>query len=186
MVAHAKKNPGKLNYGSGGNGSAGHLAGDMFKSQAGVFMVHIPYAGGSPAQLALLSRQVDLTFDNLATASANIRSGKLRATAVTTSARAAAMPDLPTIAEAGKALGLSSFSVNTWFGLFGPSKLPADVTQRIHRAFVDALESPELKARITALVVESAASTPEQFGAFVKAELAKYERIVKASGATVD
>ena len=186
MVAHAKKNPGKLNYGSGGNGSAGHLAGDMFKSQAGVFMVHIPYAGGSPAQLALLSRQVDLTFDNLATASANIRSGKLRATAVTTSARAAAMPDLPTIAEAGKALLLSSFLVNTWFGLFGPSKLPADVTQRIHRAFVDALESPELKARITALVVESAASTPEQFGAFVKAELAKYERIVKASGATVD
>ena len=186
LVAHAKKNPGKLNFGSGGNGSAGHLAGEMFKSQAGVFMVHIPYAGGSPAQLALLSGQVDLTFDNLATASANIRSGKLRAIAVTTSARAAAMPELPTIAEAGKAFGLGSFSINTWFGLFGPPKLPADVTQRIHRAFVDALESPELKARMATLMVEAAASTPEQFGAFVKAELAKYERVVKASGATVE
>ena len=186
LVAHAKKNPGKLNFGSGGNGSAGHLAGEMFKSQAGVFMVHIPYAGGSPAQLALLSGQVDLTFDNLATASANIRSGKLRAIAVTTSARVAAMPELPTIAEAGKAFGLGSFSINTWFGLFGPPKLPADVTQRIHRAFVDALESPELKARMATLMVEAAASTPEQFGAFVKAELAKYERVVKASGATVE
>ena len=186
LVAYAKKNPGKLNYGSGGNGSAGHLAGEMFKSQAGVFMVHIPYAGGSPAQLALLSGQVDLTFDNLATASANIKSGKLRAIAVTTSTRAAAMPELPTIAEAGKALGLGSFSINTWFGLFGPPKLPADVTQRIHRAFVDALESPELKARMATLMVESAASTPAQLGAFVKAELAKYERVVKASGATVE
>ena len=186
LVGYAKKNPGKLNYGSGGNGSAGHLAGEMFKSQAGVFMVHIPYAGGSPAQLALLSGQVDLTFDNLATASANIRSGKLRAIAVTTSTRAAAMPELPTIADAGKAFGLGGFSINTWFGLFGPAKLPADMTQRIHRAFVDALNSPELKARMTTLMVENAASTPEQFGAFVKAELAKYERVVKASGATVE
>ena len=186
LVAHARKNPGRLNYGSGGNGSAGHLAGEMFKARAGVFMVHIPYAGGSPAQLALLSGQVDLTFDNLATASANIKSGKLRAIAVTTSTRAAAMPELPTIAEAGKALGLGSFSINTWFGLFGPPKLPADVTQRIHRAFADALESPELKARMATLMVESAASTPAQLGAFVKAELAKYERVVKASGATVE
>ena len=186
LVACAKKNPGKLNYGSGGNGSAGHLAGEMFKSQAGVFMVHIPYAGGSPAQLALLSGQVDLTFDNLATASANIRSGKLRAIAVTTGTRAAAMPELPTIAEAGKAFGLGSFSINTWFGLFGPAKLPAELTQRLHRAFADALGSPELKARMATLMVENAASTPEQFGAFVKAELVKYERVVKASGATVE
>lgn len=186
LVAYAKKNPGKLNYGSGGTGSAGHLAGEMFKSQAGVFMVHIPYAGGSPAQLALLSGQVDLTFDNLATASANIRSGKLHAIAVTTSARTAAMPELTTISEGGKAFGLGSFSINTWFGLFGPAKLPADVTQRLNRAFVDALNSPELKARMATLMAENAASTPEQFGAFVKAELAKYERVVKASGATVE
>lgn len=186
LVSYAKKNPGKLNYGSGGNGSAGHLAGEMFKSQAGVFMVHIPYAGGSPAQLALLSGQVDLTFDNLAAASTNIRSGKLRAIAVTTRTRASAMPDVPTLAEGGKALGLGQFEINTWFGLFGPAKLPADVTQRLNRAFVDALNSPELKARMVTLMADNAASTPEQFAAFVKAELAKYERVVKASGATVE
>ena len=92
LVTYAKANPAKLNYGSGGNGSAGHLAGEMFKTQAGVFMVHIPYAGGNPAQLALLAGQVDLNFDNLATASANIKAGKLRAIAMTTATRAAAMP----------------------------------------------------------------------------------------------
>jgi tripartite-type tricarboxylate transporter receptor subunit TctC len=186
LIGYAKKNPGKLNYGSGGNGSAGHLAGEMFKSQAGVFMVHIPYAGGNPAQLALLSGQVDLTFDNLSSASANIKSGKLRAIAVTTSTRASAMPEVPTIAEGGKALGLGQFNINTWFGLFGPAKLPADVTARLNKAFVDALNSPELKARLTGLMAENAASTPDQFAAFVKAELAKYERVVKASGATVE
>ena len=124
LVAYAKRKPGTLNYGSGGNGSAGHLAGEMFKAQAGVFMVHIPYAGGNPAQLALVSGQVDLNFDNLAAASANIRSGRLRALAVTTTARANAMPEVPTIAEGGKALGLARFDINTWFGLFGPARLP--------------------------------------------------------------
>ena len=186
LIDYAKKNPAKLNYGSGGNGSAGHLAGEMFKSQAGVFMLHIPYAGGNPAQLALLSGQVDLTFDNLAAASVNIRSGKLRAIAVTTAARAAAMPEVPTIAESGKAFGLNGFAINTWFGLFGPAQLPAETTQRLNKAFVDALNSAELKARMTTLMVENAASTPEQFGAFVKAELTKYERVVKTSGATVE
>jgi len=186
LVRYAKQNPGKLNYGSGGNGSAGHLAGEMFKAQAGVFMVHIPYAGGAPAQLALLSDQVDLTFDNLASASANIRSGKLRAIAVTTSSRASAMPEVPTIAEGGKALGLGRFDINTWFGLFGPARLNPDITQRLNQAFVDALNSPELKARLAALMAESAASTPAQFAAFVKSELAKYEAVVKASGATVE
>ena len=186
LIDYAKKNPAKLNYGSGGNGSAGHLAGEMFKSQAGVFMLHIPYAGGNPAQLALLSGQVDLTFDNLAAASVNIRSGKLRAIAVTTAARAAAMPEVPTIAESGKAFGLNGFAINTWFGLFGPAQLPAETTQRLNKAFVDALNSAELKARMTTLMVENAASTPEQFSAFVKAELTKYERVVKTSGATVE
>jgi tripartite-type tricarboxylate transporter receptor subunit TctC len=186
LVRYAKANPGKLNYGSGGNGSAGHLAGEMFKAQAGVFMVHIPYAGGNPAQLALLSGQVDLTFDNLASASSNIKSGKLRAIAVTTRTRASAMPEVPTIAESGKAVGLGNFDIDTWFGLFGPAKLPPEVTQRLNKAFVEALNSPELKARLASLMAENAASTPEQFAAFVKSELAKYEKVVKASGATVE
>lgn len=186
LVAYARAHPGRLNYGSGGNGSAGHLAGEMFKSQAKVFMVHIPYAGGNAAQLALLSNQVDLTFDNLSSAAANIRSGKLRAIAVTTPRRASAMPEVPTIAEAGRAQGLGGFAIDTWFGLFGPAKLAAPTLQRLNRAFVEALQSPELKARLETLMAENAASTPEQFAAFVSTELAKYERVVKASGATVE
>jgi len=186
LVAYAKKNPGKLNYGSGGNGSAGHLAGEMFKAQAGLFMVHIPYAGGNPAQLALVSGQVDLTFDNLASASANIKSGRLRAIAVTTTTRASAMPEVPTVAESGKALGLGNFDINTWFGLFGPAKMPPELTQKLNKAFVDALNTPELKARLNTLMAESMASTPEQFGAFVKRENAKYQKVVKASGATIE
>ena len=186
LVAYAKKNPGKLNYGSGGNGSAGHLAGEMFKSQAGLFMVHIPYAGGNPAQLALLSGQVDLNFDNLASAAANIKSGRLKALAVTTATRSLAMPELPTIAEAGRDLGLGSFDIGTWFGLFGPAGLPADVTMRLNQACVAALNSPEVKARMATLMAEPSPTTPEQFAAFVKAELAKYGPVVKASGAKVD
>ncbi|MDT7836395.1 tripartite tricarboxylate transporter substrate binding protein [Aquabacterium sp. OR-4] len=186
LVAYARKNPGKLNYGSGGNGSAGHLAGEMFKSQAGLFMVHIPYAGGNPAQLALLAGQVDLNFDNLATASANIKSGKLKALAVTGTRRAPALPDLPTVAEAGARLGLAQFDVGTWFGLFAPAGLPPAELARLHKGFAAALESAELKARFAQLMAEPSPTTPEQFGAFVKAELAKYGPVVKASGATVD
>ncbi|HYE71591.1 MAG TPA: tripartite tricarboxylate transporter substrate binding protein [Aquabacterium sp.] len=186
LVGYAKRNPGKLNYGSGGNGSAGHLAGEMFKAQAGVFMVHIPYAGGNPAQLALLSGQVDLNFDNLAAASANIRSGKLRAIAVTTKARSTAMPEVPTIAGAGASLGLAQFDVSTWFGLFGPARLPADVLAKLHKAYAEALASPDIKARMATLMAEPAPMSPEQFAAFVKAELARYEPVVKASGAKVD
>jgi tripartite-type tricarboxylate transporter receptor subunit TctC len=186
LVAHAKRHPGQLNYGSGGNGSAGHLAGEMFKTQAGVFIVHIPYAGGNPAQLGLLSGQVDLNFDNLASAAANIQSGKLKALAVTTAARAAAMPELPTIAEAGRSLGLGQFDVGTWFGLFGAAGLPPEVLARLHKAFGDALAAPEVKAGMARLMAEPAPTTPAQFASFVKAELAKYGPVVKASGAKVD
>jgi tripartite-type tricarboxylate transporter receptor subunit TctC len=186
LVAYAKKNPGKLNYGSGGNGSAGHLAGEMFKAQAGIFMTHIPYAGGNPAQLALVSGQVDLNFDNLASASANIKSGKLKALAVTTAKRTPAQPELATIAESPAALGLAKFDINTWFGLFGPAKLPADITAKLNAAFVEALNSPEMKSRMATLMAEPAPSTPEQFGAFVKSELAKYGKVVKDSGAKLD
>ncbi len=186
LVRYARSHPGRLNYGSGGNGSAGHLAGEMFKAQAGVFMVHIPYAGGNPAQLGLLSGQVDLNFDNLASAAANIRAGKLKALAVTSANRSSAMPDLPTLAEAGRELGLGGFDVDTWFGLFGPAGLPPEVLARLNAAFVAALALPETQARMALLMAEPSPSTPEQFAAFVKAELAKYGPVVKASGAKVD
>ena len=181
LIAYAKAHPGKLNYGSGGNGSAGHLAGEMFKKEAGIFAVHIPYNGGNPAQLALLSGQVDFNFDNLATASSNIKAGKLKALAVTTARRSPVMPEVPAIAET-----LKSFEVDTWWGLVGPANLPRDVTQRLHQAFAGALQQPEVKTRFAQLMAEPVGNTPEQFGEFMKRELAKYEKVVKASGAKVD
>ena len=181
LITYAKANPARLNYASGGNGSAGHLAGEMFKAQAGIFAVHIPYNGGNPAQLALLSGQVDFNFDNLATASANIKAGKLKALAVTTSQRSAALPDIPAVAEAFK-----GFEIDTWWGLVAPAGTPKDVVSKLNEAFVAALNLPEAKTRFAALMAEPVASTPEQFGAFMKSELAKYEKVVKASGAKVD
>ena len=181
LIKYAKANPAKLNYASGGNGSAGHLAGELFKKDAGIFALHIPYNGGNPAQLALLSGQVDFNFDNLATAAANIKAGKLKALAVTTATRSAALPDVPAVAET-----LKGFAIDTWWGLVAPAGTPRDVLVKLNQAFVTALNSPEAKTRFGALLAEPVASTPEQFGAFMKSELAKYEKVVKASGARVD
>ncbi len=181
LVKYAKANPAKLNYGSGGNGSGGHLAGEMFKARAGIFAVHIPYNGGSPAQLALVSGQVDFNFDNLATAAANINSGKLKALAVTTARRSAALPDVPAVSET-----FGGFSVDTWWGLVAPAATPRDVVAKLNQAFVAALNSPEAKTRFAGLLAEPVPTTPEQFGMFMKDELAKYEKAVKASGAKVD
>lgn len=181
LIAYAKANPGKLNYGSGGNGSAGHLAGEMFKRDAGIYAVHIPYNGGNPAQLALLSGQVDFNFDNLATAAPNIRSGKLKALAVTTLGRSSALPEVPAVADT-----LKGFAIDTWWGLVAPAGTPREMLQKLNQAFVAALNAPETKTRFATLLAEPVPSTPEAFGAFMKAELAKYEKIVKASGAKVD
>ncbi len=181
LIRYAKANPAKLNYGSGGNGSAGHLAGEMFKAQAGIFALHIPYNGGNPAQLALLSGQVDFNFDNLATASANIKAGRLKALAVTTAERSSLLPEVPAVAEM-----LKGFAIDTWWGLVAPAATPREVVAKLNQAFVAALNSPEAKSRFAALMAEPVANTPEQFGAFMKAELVKYEKVVKASGARVD
>ena len=181
LIAYAKANPAKLNYGSGGNGSAGHLAGEMFKKQAGIFALHIPYNGGNPAQLALLSGQVDFNFDNLATAAPNIRSGKLKAIAVTTLTRSSALPDTPPVADT-----LKGFAIDTWWGLVAPAATPKDVVTRLNQAFVAALNAPETKTRFATLLAEPVPSTPEEFGAFMKSEHSKYEGLVKASGARVD
>ncbi|MGX5649338.1 Bug family tripartite tricarboxylate transporter substrate binding protein [Hydrogenophaga borbori] len=181
LIRYGKANPGKLNYGSGGNGSAGHLAGELFKNQAGVFAVHIPYNGGNPAQLGLLSGQVDFNFDNLATAAANIRAGKLKALAVTTAQRSGVMPEVPTVAET-----LPGFEIDTWWGLVAPAGTPADVVSQLNAAFTNALQSPDVKGKFAALMAEPAPSTPQAFGEFMARERAKYERLVKLSGAKVD
>jgi tripartite-type tricarboxylate transporter receptor subunit TctC len=181
LVAYAKANPAKLNFGSGGNGSAGHLAGEMFKRAAGIFAVHIPYNGGNPAQLALLSGQVDFNFDNLATAAANIKAGRLKALAVTTAQRSSALPDIPSMSET-----LKDLEIDTWWGLVAPAATPREVVERLNKAFVAALQAPETKTRFAQLMAEPVGNTPEQFGAFMKKELARYETVVKASGAKVD
>ncbi|WP_295978528.1 tripartite tricarboxylate transporter substrate binding protein [uncultured Variovorax sp.] len=181
LIRYAKANPAKLNYGSGGNGSAGHLAGELFKKEAGIFALHIPYNGGNPAQLALISGQVDFNFDNLATAAPNIRSGKLKALAVTTLQRSSSLPDVPPVADT-----LKGFSIDTWWGLVAPAGTPHDVVVKLNQAFVTALNAPETKTRFASLLAEPVGSSPEQFGAFMKSELAKYEKVVKATGAKVD
>ncbi|OIQ74586.1 tripartite tricarboxylate transporter family receptor [mine drainage metagenome] len=181
LIAYAKANPGKLNYGSGGNGSAGHLAGELFKMEAGIFVVHIPYNGGNPAQLALLGGQVDYNFDNLATAGANIRAGKLKALAVTTLTGSEALPGVPPVADT-----LKGFSIDTWWGLVAPAATPKDIVARLNKAFVAALNLPDTRARFALLLAEPAPSTPEAFGTLMQNERAKYATLVKASGARVD
>src|SRR5690606_36195365 len=181
LIAYAKANPGKLNYGSGGNGSAGHLDGELLKHQAGIFAVHIPHNGANPAQLALLSGEVDFNIDNLASAAANIRAGKLVALAVTTAQPSAALPGVPTIAAT-----LPGFEIDTWWGLVAPAGTPDDVVARLNTAFGEALRSPEVKEKFAKLLAEPAPSTPAQFAAFLQRERGKYQRMVQISGAKVD
>ncbi|ABM32559.1 uncharacterized protein UPF0065 [Paracidovorax citrulli AAC00-1] len=181
LIAYAKANPAKLNYGSGGNGSAGHLAGEMFKQRAGIFALHIPYRGASPAQLALLAGEVDFNIDNLAAAAPNIRAGKIKALAVTSLQPSPMLPGVPPLSDTFK-----GFSIDTWWGLVAPAATPRPVIAKLNKAFVAALNAPETKARFTALMAEPVSSTPEQFDAFMASERAKYQQVVKASGAKVD
>ncbi|MFM7966632.1 MAG: Bug family tripartite tricarboxylate transporter substrate binding protein [Betaproteobacteria bacterium] len=181
FIRYAKANPGKLNYGSGGNGSAGHLAGEMLKQSAGIFAVHIPYNGGAPAQLGLLSGQVDFNIDNLATAAANIKSGRLRALAVTSAQRSPVLPDVPPIAES-----LPGFAIDTWWGIIAPAGTPTDTVNRLNQIFTSALNSPELRQRFAALLAEPTPTSAEAFGRFMAQERQRYEPVVKASGARVD
>jgi len=181
FLAYAKANPGKLNYASGGNGSAGHLGGEIFKQRAGFFAVHIPYNGGAPSQLALVSGQVDYSLDNLATAAVNIRAGKLLPLAVTSSQRSPLLPDVPPIADT-----LPGFEIDTWWGLIAPAATPRDVVLRLNAAFVSALQAPETKTRFATLMAEPVPSTPEQFAGLIQRELKRYESLVKASGAKAD
>ncbi|MNY04911.1 Tripartite tricarboxylate transporter family receptor [compost metagenome] len=153
---------------------------------ARVSMVHIPYNGASPAQLSVLSGQTDLIFDNLASASANIKAGKLKAFAVTTPARAAAFPELPTIAEAGKGLGLEGFDISTWFGVLAPAGTPREIVERLNHDIVAILKTEDMKARLARIGAQPAPTTPEQFGALIQRELKKYGQVVKVSGAKVD
>jgi tripartite-type tricarboxylate transporter receptor subunit TctC len=182
FIDYAKAHPGTLNFGSGSTGSAGHLAGELFKRMAGIEMTHVPYKGAAPAMQDLIAGQVQLMFDNLASALTQIKAGKVRALAVTTAKRTPLAPDLPTIAESG----LPGFDINTWFGLFVPAKTPPAIVQRLHDEFVKALALPDVREKMLALGAEPVRSTPAQFAAYVKSEAGKYAKLVQASGAKVD
>ncbi|QNN58445.1 tripartite tricarboxylate transporter substrate binding protein [Diaphorobacter ruginosibacter] len=181
LITYAKSHPGKLNYGSGGNGSAGHLAGEMFKQRAGIYALHIPYRGANPAQLALLAGEVDFNIDNLAAAAPNIKAGKLKALAVTSLDESPMLPGVPPLSKIFK-----GFSIDTWWGLVAPAGTPKPVIDKLNKAFTDALKSPETKAKFASLMAEPVPTTPEQFDQFMAAERAKYQKLVKASGAKVD
>jgi len=182
LIALARAKPGTLNFASGSNGSAGHLAGELFKSMAGVDMVHIPYKGAAPAVTDLLAGQVSLMFDNLASASPLIKSGKLRALAVTTAKRTPFFPELPTISESG----LAGFDISTWFGVFAPAGTPPDIVAKLNSELVRILKTPEMRERLAGLGAEPVGNTSEQFLAYIRSEIPKYAKVIRESGARVD
>jgi tripartite-type tricarboxylate transporter receptor subunit TctC len=182
LVAYAKANPGKTNFGSGSNGSAGHLAGELFKIETGTDVMHIPYKGGAPALQALLAGDTQFMFDNLANAMAQVKGGTVRAIAVTTAQRSKLVPELPTMAEGG----LPGFDISTWFGLMAPAGTPPDVVARWNAEIVKALNAPDVREKMLAQGAEPAPTSPQEFATFIARERDKYAKIVKASGAKVD
>jgi tripartite-type tricarboxylate transporter receptor subunit TctC len=182
FIAYAKANPGKLNFGSGSTGSAGHLAGELFKTLAGIDMTHVPYKGAAPAMNDLIGGRIQVMFDNLSSSLAQMRAGKVRALAVTTAKRSALAPELPTIAESG----LPGFDINTWFGIFVPAGTPGGIVERLHGEFTKALAAPDIREKMRDLGAEPVGSSPGEFAAYIRSEGDKYARIIKASGARAD
>jgi tripartite-type tricarboxylate transporter receptor subunit TctC len=183
FIKYAKANPGKLNMASSGNGTSIHLAGELFKSQTGTFMAHIPYRGSGPALLDLAAGNMDVMFDNLPSAMQLIKGGKLKALAVTSSQRSAALPDVPTVEEAA---GLKGFEASSWFGLLAPAGTPPDVVSRIQQEVAKSLATPAMKERLATLGAIPSGNTPAQFAALIESEHKKWAEVVKASGAKVD
>ena len=182
LIAYAKANPGKLNFASSGNGSSIHLSGELFKSMTGVDMVHVPYKGSAPAVADLLGAQTAIMFDNLPSAIQHVRAGKLRPIAVTTAKRSPELPDVPTIAEAG----VPGYDATSWFGMFTTAGTPAPVVSTVHAALMKVLADADVKKQIAGQGAEPVAEKPEQFADFIAKETAKWAKVVKASGASVD
>ena len=177
LVALAKAKPGSLNFGSAGNGTSQHLSAELFKVMAGVDMVHVPYKGTAPALADLLAGQVQLAFDNVPALLPHIQSGKLRALAVTPAARSQALPDLPTVAEAG----LPGYDASVWFGVFVPAGTPRPVVNRLHGEIAKALAAPDLKARMASMGAEVSGLGPDEFRDFWRREIPKWADVVKAA-----
>lgn len=185
FIRYAKAHPGRLNMASSGSGTSIHLAGELFKTMTVTYMAHIPYSGSGPAMMAMVSGNVDVMFDNLPSAMAQIKGGKLKAFAVTSAERSAALPDLPTIAEAGGPT-LKGFDASSWFGLLAPASTPPDIVNRLQEEVAKALNTPAMKEKLLAQGAIPSGNTPQQFTAFINAEHEKWAKVVKASGAKVD
>ena len=183
LIRYARANPGKLNMASSGNGTSIHLSGELFKSMTGTFLLHFPYRGSGPALLDLIGGTMDLMFDNLPSALPQIKAGKLIALAVTSAQRSAALPDVPTIAEAGPVKG---FEASSWFGLLAPTGTPPDIIDRIQQETAKALGAPALKERLLSQGAIPSGMTPAEFTRFIAAETKKWTQVVKVSGAKVD
>ena len=183
FIAYAKARPGKLNMASSGSGTSIHLAGELFKSQTGIFMVHVPYRGSSPALLDLIAGNMDVMFDNLPSSMQHIRAGKLKAFAVTSGQRSSALPDVPTVEEAGK---LKGFEASSWFGLLAPAGTSADIVNRVQREVARALNDPAIKEKLQAQGAIPGGITPAEFARLIDSEHAKWAQVVKVSGARAD
>ena len=183
FIKHAKSNPGKLNMASSGNGTSIHLAGELFKSMSGTYMVHFPYRGSGPALLDLVGGTMDVMFDNLPSSMPQIKAGKLKALAVTSRQRSAALPDVPTMEEAA---GLKGFDATSWFGLLAPAGTPAEVVNRIQQETAKALSTPAIKEKLLAQGALPSGNTPTEFARHIEAEHRKWAQVVKVSGAKVD
>jgi tripartite-type tricarboxylate transporter receptor subunit TctC len=178
LIAYAKAHPGKLNFGSGGRGATPHLAGEMLKTMAGLEMTHVPYKGGGPALADLVGGQIQLMLENIPSTLPFVKAGKLRALAVSGSSRSALLPDLPTLDEAG----LKGYEIVGWNGLFFPAGTPRPIVQKIHAETVKMLAQPDVKERLATLGAEGVGSSPAEFAAFVRSEIAKWARVVKQAG----
>jgi tripartite-type tricarboxylate transporter receptor subunit TctC len=182
FIAHAKANPGKVSYASGGHGSSPHLAGELLRAEARIEIVHVPYKGTGPALQDLIANHVQMMFSSVSPAKAQIEGGKVRALAVTTLKRTALLPDVGSVAE----LAIPGFEATAWHALVGPANLPKDVLAAIHRAMMDTLKDPATSQQLTSLGLDIMPTTPEQLAAYIKAEIPKWTAIIKASGATLD
>jgi tripartite-type tricarboxylate transporter receptor subunit TctC len=181
FIAYAKANPGKINMGTPGVGTTGHMAGELFKAMAGVNLVHVPYRGSAPALTDLIGGQVQVMFDAMITTLPHIRSGKLRALAVTTATRSDVLPDLPAIAET-----VPGYEAVIWYGLGAPQGTPADVIGKLNREINAALASPKIKSQLAELGSTPITGSPAEFGEFVRRETEKWERVIRLSGTKVE
>jgi tripartite-type tricarboxylate transporter receptor subunit TctC len=182
LIDFARKNPGKLDFASGSTGSTGHLAGELFKQMTGTYLVHIPYKGAAPALTDLLGGQVSMFFSGMPPAMTHVKSGKLRALAVTTTKRSPAAPDVPTMAEAG----IPGFDISNWFGVFAPAGTPEDILNKLNAEIVKALALPDVKVRLAGVGAETVGNSRAEFAAFIDREIAKYAKLARESGAKVE